>query len=258
LYLERMCSPLLSNGTRIRELHLSINGMISSLANSPYPCEQELYLGQICTANGTTQADFLAEQECMCNGSFFQAQEACHACYYAHGYQRIPPEEAASSLSSAKTAECSPSPPFQPYINIFPPFNITSAELVPSLTLLPDKYFNNTAISVYATVTASLTPGAITGSATARLTTWTNTRGIRYTPTSIPPNNGTGTVGSGSSTAAPSPTSGASTGAGTPGVSSGGASTSSSTTQSANMAAVGEVKFAGGLLAAVLGVAALL
>jgi hypothetical protein len=253
-----MCLPLDSNGTRTRELHLSINGMIASLANSPFPCEQYLYLSQICTANGTTQADFLAEQECMCNGNFFQAQESCHACYYAHGYQRISPEEDASYRSSVKTAECSPSPPFQPYLNIFPPFNITSAEMAPLLTLLPDKYLNNTAISVYATVTGSATPGAITGSATARLTTWTNTRGIRYTPTSIPPNNGTGTAGSGSSTAAPSPTSGASTGAETSGESSGGASTPSSTTQSANMAAVGEVKFAGGLLAAVLGVAALL
>jgi len=259
IYLQEMCLPSLSNWTRRDEY--SANGLVRSLANSPFPCEQAFYIQGVCTANGTSENDFLAEQQCLCNGSFFQARELCDACYYAHGYQNPSPEEAASSRSSLKTAECSPSPPFQPYSNLLPDLleRASSARLAPSLTLLPDKNFNNTAISVYATGTLSATPGAITGSATARVTSWTNYNGVRYTPTSIPPNNGTATGRSGSDSATPSPTSGASTGAGSSGASSAGANAPSSTTQSANLAAAGETKFAGGLVAAaIVGVAALL
>jgi hypothetical protein len=76
-----------------------------------------------------------------------------------------------------------------------------------------------------------MTPGKITGSATARLTSWTNTGGIRYTPTSIPPNSGI--------TSSPS-------------------ISTSSASGSGNVAAGKEVRAAGGLFAAVLGAAVLL
>jgi hypothetical protein len=52
-YLTRMCSPFFLN---ILTTHVS-------LANSPFPCDQESYLENICLANGTTEIDFLAEQE---------------------------------------------------------------------------------------------------------------------------------------------------------------------------------------------------
>jgi hypothetical protein len=52
-YPARMCSPFLSN---------ILNDPVS-LADSPFPCEQESYLGSVCIANGTAEIDFLAEQE---------------------------------------------------------------------------------------------------------------------------------------------------------------------------------------------------
>ena len=77
-YLNRMCYPLNSNNTRTLALQLSPYDMISSLVNSPFPCEQEAYIGQICIANGTTEIDFLAEQECLCNGAFWDAFAGCN------------------------------------------------------------------------------------------------------------------------------------------------------------------------------------
>jgi hypothetical protein len=44
------------------------------------------------------------------------------------------------------------------------------------MTLGDDKFPNNTAVSNYFTGTGLATLGAITGSATARLTTWANTK----------------------------------------------------------------------------------
>ncbi|TVY78504.1 hypothetical protein LSUE1_G005939 [Lachnellula suecica] len=246
-HLLKMCRPIYWQHFQAGS---SPNGLIPSLRNSPFPCDQQLFIENGCIANGTTEIDFLAEQECLCNGSFFEVSAACDACYFVHGYQQVTPEEASSSLSSIKTAECSPNPPFQPYTNLFPAVNITSAPLSPSWTLGVDKFPNNTAISNYFTPTASATPGAITGIATARLTTWTNTDGNRFTPSSIPPNSGISTTGTNSSA----------TGSLTSAEAAGSSITASpSPVQSTNLGVRGELKAAaGGLLAGVLGIAALL
>jgi hypothetical protein len=106
----------------------------------------------------------------------------------------------------------------------------------PNITLGNGRFSNNTAVSNYFTATGSDTAGAIMGSATGRLATWTNISGIRYTPTSTP-------AGSGTDSAASSTR----TGAG------GSGSTSTSASVSHIVAAVGEVQFAGSLVAAVLG-----
>lgn len=111
-YLSYMCLPLFSNLTRTRELDTSVVGRITNLAKSPYPCEQSMYLQAICTANGTQEVDFLAEQECLCNGNFFKATAGCDACYLVHGFPNVTKEEAQSSLTSRSLAECTPSPPF--------------------------------------------------------------------------------------------------------------------------------------------------
>ena len=84
----------------------------------------------------------------------------------------------------------------------------------------------------------SATAGAITGSATGRLTSWTNFSGIRYTPTSTPVSSGTGSAASSTTT-----------GAG------GSSSTSASASASHNVASTRDVQVAGGLVAAVLGLA---
>jgi hypothetical protein len=232
-YLQDMCLPLFSNVSRTVELHLTGDDMVASLANSPFPCEQELYIGTICTANGTTEIDFLAEQECLCNGAFWDVSIGCDDCFLAHGYLGFTPSEALSTVSSLSAAECSPTPPSQPYSNLLPVQNVTSAYYAPNITLGNDRFPNNTAVSNYFTATGSDTAGAITGSATGRLTTWTNISGIRYTPTSTPASSGAGSVASSTRT-----------GAG------GSSSTSASASVSHNVAAVGEVRFAGSLVAA--------
>ena len=56
------------------------------------------------------------------------------------------------------------------------------------MTLGLDRFPNNTEVSNYYVATETDKPllGEITGSATARLTTWTNLDGERFTPTSTP------------------------------------------------------------------------
>jgi len=116
------------------------------------------------------------------------------------------------------------------------PFNYTSLSLAPTLTLGFDKFPNNTAVSNYFTETGPATPGAITGSATARLTIFTNTGGSKYIPTSTP--SGFGTVaGSGSSMST---------------------SSASASKPSTNLAAQGQINIGSGIFGAVLGVAVLL
>jgi cytoskeletal protein RodZ len=205
-----------------------------------HPCEQELYLQAICTANGTIEVDFLAEQECLCNGAYWEVSAGCNARYFQHGWQVITPEEASSRQASLSTAECQPTPPFQPFSNLLPTINLTSISLAPSLTLGNDRFPNNTAVSNYFTPTESAIAGPIRGSATGKLTRWTTTAENRYTPTSNPPNSGISITAT-SSTA---------TGSGT------GASSSPST--SANVAVGKEAQAAGGLILALFGVVALL
>lgn len=223
VYLQQMCSPVFDN------LYDSDNpNTNTSLEDSPFPCDQMVYILVACSANGTSEIDFLAEQQCFCKGSYWEASKACSACRFAHGSQDDSPEEADSPRSSLQTAECSPTPPFQPFSNLMPTLNRTAARLtpLPKLTLTNDKFPSDTAVSNYYTKPVSFTPGSITGSATARLTSFTNWDGVRYTPTSIPPNNGTGTAGS--------------------------------ARKSSNAVPREDVKVAGGLLAGLLGVAALL
>ena len=240
MYLDRMCIPLYINTTRTRDLNLSIAEMPASLANSPFPCEQEIYLEAVCLANGTTEDDFLAEQECLCNGGFFEAIAGCDACLDAHGSQEFSPQLQSSALASLSAAECEPSPPFQPYSNLVPRVNITSLSESPPMTLGDDRFPNNTAVSNYWTPTKSVTAGEITGSATARLTSWTDFAGNGYSPTSIPPNSGV--------TSTPSI------------ATSLGSSTTATPTPSAsgNVAAAKGVQAAGGLFAAAIGLAVLL
>lgn len=165
-YLIRMCYPIQFNITRDRELHLSTDEMIPSLANSPFPCEQAEYIRETCTANGTTELDFLAEQECLCNGAFWDVSAGCYDCHFAHGWPAKTPAEASSSLTSLSAAECEPSPPFQPYSNLLPSIDynnptsiFASIASAPDLTLGIDRFPNNTAVSNYFTPTRSITAG---------------------------------------------------------------------------------------------------
>ncbi|CAI7619272.1 unnamed protein product [Penicillium pancosmium] len=182
-YLSRMCLPLWSNATRSMELGISVGDQVASLSESPFPCERAMYIAAACTANGTSEIDFLAEQECLCHGSYWEAEAGCNSCHFVHGNTYSSPSKAASYLTSLSMAECTPSPPTQAFSNLTPPVNLTALTEAPPMTLGHDQFPNNTAVSNYFTPTGEMTLGQITGTATARLTSWTNFAGVRYTPT---------------------------------------------------------------------------
>lgn len=210
-------------------------GQSPSMANSPLPCDQRLYLENTCLANGTTPNDFLAEQQCLCGGNYYEALSGCYACQVAHGLVVTPSDLSSFSsvVSSLSTAECSASPVTQPYTNLFPPINTTS--LTDSFTdykLSSDNFPSDTRVENYWTGAATAVAGKIT---VEHQSSFTNTFGIRYTPTSAVTTGGSVTTSS-----APSSTEGAGAGAAT---STGGAA---------------DVRVAGGLLAAVIGVLAAL
>lgn len=198
-YLSSMCYPLLNSPRQINNPTGPFD-LITTLSESPFPCEQMLYLETVCRANGTTPIDFLAEQQCLCGGNYFAASVGCADCYSAHGSPADYGSAWTSQISSLSKAECGPATPTQPYINLSPP-NTESRE-AQSTTLdadyvtSADRLKSQTAVSAYYTGGARATPGAITGAATGRLTTFTNTGNVLYSPT------GATTLGSGEAAAA--------------------------------------------------------
>ncbi|KFY08668.1 hypothetical protein V492_06025 [Pseudogymnoascus sp. VKM F-4246] len=200
IYLAKMCYPQLHDPN-------SNSNWISRVEKSPFPCEQRAYLNRVCYSNGTTEIDLLAEQQCLCGGNYFEAARGCQECYYAHGYV-VPGdtlEKALSRLKDSSSAECSATPITMPYTKLYS----VATTLGPDATIISDRFPNDTAVTNYWTGAATPIAGKITGSATGRLTKFTNT------PTGTTPS--------------PSSTNGAA-----------------------------EVKAAGGLLAVVIGVVAVL
>ncbi|KAL9107397.1 MAG: hypothetical protein Q9227_007681 [Pyrenula ochraceoflavens] len=187
IYLNAMCYPtyFIYNSTYG---YFSNERNIFDLRNSPFPCEQALYIQVVCTANGTREIDFLAEQECLCNGgNFWELNNGCNDCFWAHGFRNGTLDQASSTVASLSAAECTPSPPYQPYSNLLTTIDRSDAAKLPPMTLTNDRFPNDTAVSHYWTSKGVATLGKITGSATGRLTRWTNTDGVRFTPTSTPP-----------------------------------------------------------------------
>ncbi|OBT54767.1 hypothetical protein VE04_06440 [Pseudogymnoascus sp. 24MN13] len=227
-YINDMCSPLFKSNYESNE------ALFAALGNSPLPCEQNYFLNQICMSNGTTPNDFLAEQQCLCNGNYFEVGIGCYDCQVAHGVVVKPSDRASfiSAVSSRRKVECS-AVPTQGYTNLFTAFNYTSYHLRSDLTLSSDNFPNDTRVENYWTGAATATPGKITGSAVHHQSIKTNIHDSRFTPT---PAAATG----GSVTTPSAPTS------------TGNADTATSTGGAA------EVRVAGGLLAAVIGVLAVL
>lgn len=229
-YMSAMCYPLIQSLD-----DLSRESLVAAMANSPFPCEQHWYLDLTCMSNGTTPNDFLAEQQCLCGGNYFETNIACYNCQIAHGLVVTPSDRASvsSAVSSQSKAECSSSPATQPYTNLFPPFNSTSFELRPAITLSSDNFPNDTRVENYWTGATAPIAGKITGSAVHHLSSITNVHNSRFTPTAAAATGGNATTSS-------SPTS---TGDADAATSTGGAA---------------EVRVAGGLLAAVIGALAVL
>ncbi|KAF7879775.1 uncharacterized protein EAF02_007945 [Botrytis sinoallii] len=198
-YLYQMCYPNLANislliGSNGAEKRLQI------MANSPFPCERSNYIIYACLANGTSPIDFLAEQECICPSSLWELETACTDCYLAHGYQNITREESDASISSLSQAECTATP-VQPFTNFFSSVDASQALTTPDVVLGSDRFPNQTAVSNYYTGNTAWTIGSITGSATARLTSYTATESSRFTPTSTGAPYSTGMSGSASESA---------------------------------------------------------
>ncbi|KAJ5740585.1 hypothetical protein N7493_000457 [Penicillium malachiteum] len=176
MYLSDMCWPLFSNITRIVDLHLTEKDLIPTLANSPFPCEQALYIASVCLANGTTEIDYLAEQQCICGGGFWEASRGCDDCYTVHGLVEHGKNRSekmaldASTRSSLSLAECTRTPPNAPFSDLFPPLNYSKIFHYSPPTLTSDLFPNRTEVSDYFTPTVNLIPGPITGTATARNT----------------------------------------------------------------------------------------
>lgn len=213
------------------------------MVNSSFPCEQEMYLSRLCFSKGTTEIDFLAEQQCLCGGNYFEASRGCQECFYAHGLFSVefPRDEVLANISRASSAECSATPITVPFTNLFPPPATTGT----SATIISDRFPNDSAVSNYWTGATTPVAGQITGSATARLTSHTNTQMNRYTPT--------GTTETGTTEAG---TTGASATEGGAGGDEETSSTNPPSPSSTNGAA--NVKAAGGLLAVIIGVVAAL
>lgn len=171
---------------------------VAALIDSPYPCEVAGAMDVICSANGTTPLDLLAEQECFCNGSYFDVTRGCSACYVAQGLRGPAPSDAAQYFSTLSALECDASP-----TDRFGYAVISFVLTANTYSLTTDEYPTNTAVSDYWTATGPVTLGAITGSATARDTTATWNVGSDSTLIDTP---GTSTSSaSASSNAKPSP-----------------------------------------------------
>lgn len=130
------------------------------------PCQSILDIQAACQPNGTLPIDYIAHQECMCGGSFFSDWIGCLDCDYVHG-ARSPKDVAVFNtvLTSASHALCTGTPTTD--------FNAIFAALTEGVsvtetnTATSDQFPNETAVSLYFTVTGSQGPGVITGSATA-------------------------------------------------------------------------------------------
>jgi hypothetical protein len=184
-YLANMCFPKHVDSVPGRQAEDSLLAYFHGLENSTFPCEQAIYQQLVCFANGTEIIDFIAEQQCLCNGGYFSALEGCDACFRAHGAVYLySPEEEASGRSSLSLAECTPNPPTQGFTNFLATRNTDYAR-THRVTISNDQFPNATAVSNYFTPTRALGPGKVTGSATARLTSYINTGNVRFTPSPI-------------------------------------------------------------------------
>ncbi|KFY38842.1 hypothetical protein V494_04182 [Pseudogymnoascus sp. VKM F-4513 (FW-928)] len=242
LYLGDLCYPnLLDDNGRVPD---NLDGIYSK---SPFPCEQMMYLEVVCHANGTAEIDFLAEQQCLCGGNFFDASRGCLECTYAHGFfdAEKPLDKALSKLASVSSAECSATPVMMSYAERVP----GTYETDDVATLTSDRFPSDTAISNYWTGATTPIAGQITGSATGRAksNTYLEDQRAKMSTESME------AAGAGTSSAnTPSPSS-------TNGAAAGGAGTSSASPPSPSSTnGAAEVKVAGGLLAVVIGAMAAL
>ncbi|OBT81405.1 hypothetical protein VE02_10036 [Pseudogymnoascus sp. 03VT05] len=176
IYLDSMCLP-----TKAKLGRVPLAEIVASMANSPFLCEQRIYLERTCFANGTTTNDFLAEQQCLCGSNYFEALATCYDCQIAHGLVVAPSDLASfsSRVSGRSTAECSA-------VLVTKATNLfavnTSTGPYPDSTLSPDPFANDTLVENYWTGPTAPVAGKITGSAVEHQSSFTNVDDVRFTP----------------------------------------------------------------------------
>lgn len=130
------------------------------------PCIAYSALSVYCSVNGTDEIDNIAEQECMCNGGFFEALSGCNACIMAHGGAADFDWYSQSELDTLQSSFCSAKQP-EEFYELAEETLLTDDDDDTSYSTGSDIAPSNTAVSVYFTATQKYTAGAITGSATA-------------------------------------------------------------------------------------------
>lgn len=174
LYLQEMCLPSVAEFAY--NVDPTVDNFIPSLHDSPFPCEQQVYILNTCVANDTTAIDYLAEQQCICGSNFRETIQGCGACYSAHGLTSDM-EKSNELVSSMWSAECSarPTQAFQEILySIAYRIELTAStpQSETTTTLENDQFPSQTAVSNYWTGLSSPSLGSITGSATARATVY--------------------------------------------------------------------------------------
>src|SRR5580700_1374696 len=56
-----------------------------NVTNPVPPCQEIVNIQSACAPNGTDAIDYIAHQECMCDGGFFSNWLGCLNCLYVHG-----------------------------------------------------------------------------------------------------------------------------------------------------------------------------
>jgi hypothetical protein len=148
-----------------------LNSVCSPNGTDPIaPCVQIVNIEAECEPNGTSTLDYVAHQQCMCNGGFFDQWTGCLDCDYVHG-GRSPAQVSAfqTILSSASSSLCTGTPTAS-FAAIFSA--IEESNVIPDASgSTSDQYPSQTAVSLYFTATGPTGPGQITGSATAAVAT---------------------------------------------------------------------------------------
>ena len=184
-YLLDMCMPNMFDESRARDLGIKFYvtsveegyreaaKLAISLGGSPFPCEQAVYIEYACHANATKPVDYLAEQQCYCGSTFWEADQACNDCLLSHGAKGPSKKDYGDRMYSFSSKVCATTP-------------MAGGIIAAAKTDLPDQtaifgyeeasavaHPSQTAVSYYAEVKPMSVP-AITGEAAARQTTWGN------------------------------------------------------------------------------------
>ena len=187
-YLADMCMPNLVDTSRAysmgiklqvtnqKDAYLEMAKLVISLGGSPFPCEQGMYIEYACHANATKPVDYLAEQQCYCGSTFWEADQACNDCFLAHGLKGPSKKDYSERMNSFSSKVCD-STPMPQGIGM-----AAQTELPDQTALLSYEgasavaHPSKSAVSYYATIKPMSVP-TITGEAAARQTTWGNMDG---------------------------------------------------------------------------------